>query len=158
MAASITTQHVDYIKTLAPLGRLTPAELVADAHRPKSPLHDLFDWDVKRAASAHWLERGREIIRAVTVIVTTERTTVRVPAYVRDPTVPPQDQGYVSVLTLRQDPEQARAALLVECQRAAATLKRARSIAAALNLSEEIDGVLEQLTGFRLKVEQREAA
>jgi hypothetical protein len=155
----IRPDHVEYIRaTLAADGRLTAEALVADARRKDSPMHELFDWDVKRAAQAHWLERAREIIRTVKVVITTSHVSVRVPAYVRDPQMASHLQGYVSTHSLMADPAEARRALIIECERAATTLKRARTIALALDLSNEVDAMLEQLTGFRFNVEHSEAA
>ena len=68
----LTEQHVAYLVTLERQGRTTAEDVLADAKRPDSPLHDLYDWDVTAAAEAHWLDRTRAIIRLVKVVVHTE--------------------------------------------------------------------------------------
>ena len=64
-------------------GRLTPDIVVADATRPRSPLHGMFEWNVKRAAAQHWLERARYIIRSVIVVMEDRPDTPNVRALVR---------------------------------------------------------------------------
>jgi hypothetical protein len=137
-------------------GRLTPEILVRDARNPKSPLHDQFDWDVKRAAMAHWLEQARAIIRSVTVIVHEDRCIVRSPVYVRDPAQALSDQGYISVVKLRDDPESARDAVLAEFARAASALRRAHAVASALNLANEVTELYERVEKLREELENRD--
>ena len=64
-------------------GRLTPDIVVADAKRPRSPLHNLFEWNAKRAAIQHWLERARYIIRSVVVVMEDYEDAPNVRALVR---------------------------------------------------------------------------
>lgn len=45
--------------------QVTTQEVVADARDPRSPLHAYFEWDVEKAAEAHWLDRARELVRAI---------------------------------------------------------------------------------------------
>lgn len=128
-------------------GRLTAAQLVTDAKREDSPLHDLFEWDVTKAAEAHWLDIGREIIRTVTVIVTQNDVTIKVPNYVRDPDA--KGQGYRSITSLRGDEDAAREALRNEFTRAAGVLQRARYLAVGLNLTDAVDQLLAQVAGLQ---------
>ena len=45
------------------------ARRLVDASKPRnSPTHHLFEWDVKRAAEAHWLDRARDLIAQVEVV------------------------------------------------------------------------------------------
>lgn len=49
-------------------GHLRPQAVVEAAKDEASPLHQHFEWDVQKAAEAHWLDQAREIIRLVRVI------------------------------------------------------------------------------------------
>lgn len=135
-------------------GGLTPAMVVADAKREESPLHGLFDWDQTKAAEAHWIDHAREVIRAVKIVVTTETTTVKAPHYVRDPDA--DGQGYRSVMALQRDPASARQALIDELTRAAGVVTRARNLALALGLEQEVDVMLQHILGLQMLLRQDE--
>jgi hypothetical protein len=49
-------------------GQLHPQDVVGDARDPKSVLHPHFEWDVRKAAEAHWLDQARVLIRSIRVI------------------------------------------------------------------------------------------
>lgn len=54
------------------LGRAAEAEDVVDAARsPNNVLHDCFDWNVRRAAQAHWVDQASRLIRNLRVTFTT---------------------------------------------------------------------------------------
>lgn len=142
-------------------GRLTPEIVVADAKQKDSPLHDLFEWDVKKAAYKYWLDTARNIIASVEVVIKTEHITVRAPLYVRDPSKQHKEQGYISVESLRSDQDLAREALVTEFQRAADLLRRARHLAVALKLDRDVDDVVDRVVGLKERAmhpEQRAAA
>lgn len=149
MVSKITEAHVTHIISLERQGRVTPDTILDDAKRPESPLHNLYDWNVEKAAQAHWLERTREIIRLIRVVVTTETITVRPPRYIKDPGIPANEQGYVALHTLRVDPTLARRALITELERVTSSLIRAQRIAAGLELDDQIAGILAQVSGLR---------
>ena len=134
-------------------GRIRPDDVLKHARDPSSPLHNCFEWDTGKAAMAHWLERARDIIRAVRVDVTTETTLVRSIAYVRDPSAGAGEQGYISVTTLRTDEDLAREAIVYEFARAAAALERAREVAAALRLNSEVESLIKRLQKVKSKAE-----
>jgi hypothetical protein len=134
-------------------GKLTAAALVADARNKKSPIHDLFDWDPKRAIERDLLLQAREVIGAVRIVVTTDNTTVRAPYYVH---VPGEGEGYRAVSSLRNDPAQARESLIYTLQITSGHLRRAMDLAGPLGLAGEVDLLLEQITGLQRIV--REAA
>jgi hypothetical protein len=154
------TDHTEIVKAhLANLaeahgGKLTPEIVVDDARNEDSPLHDLFDWNAERAAMQYWLDRARQIIRSVRVVFRNERTIVRAPFYVRDPTVPNDEQGYISLAEVRGKDDVARDVLLDEFNRAAAALRRAREVAAALDMTAEIDHLMSDIVGLRERVMQ----
>ncbi len=130
-------------------GQLTPDMVVHDARAEDSPLHELFDWDMEKAAMGHWLWTARTIINSVKVAVTTEHHTFQAVVYVRDPSMGPKEQGYISIAALRKDPVQARETVRVEFLRAESALSRAREVAIALNLEDEIDELVIRLSGLR---------
>src|SRR5262245_45008054 len=50
-------------------GGLTAKRVVEEARPPDAPLHDLFEWDVVKAAQAHWENQARMVIRSVEVVM-----------------------------------------------------------------------------------------
>lgn len=138
-------------------GILTPQAVVDDAKNPKSPLHGEFEWDVKKAAEAHWLDRAREIIRSVRVVITTEHKQVSVVGYVRDPYAESDQQGYVSVKKLSADADGSRMAAVYEFARASAAMRRAREVAAALGVDKEVDLIVEKIENVKSRVQSESA-
>lgn len=53
-------------------GRLTP-QLVVDNARENKVLSSLFEWNLRKAASRHWLETARRIMRSIEVIRVTPK-------------------------------------------------------------------------------------
>ena len=49
-------------------GKVTPAEMVKEAKPKKSPLHNLFEWDDKKAADAYRLQTARQVLCALYVV------------------------------------------------------------------------------------------
>lgn len=152
----ITQRHIDYLISLEKRGRMTAEEVLADAKQPESVLHDLFDWDVARAAEQFWLDRTRAIIRVVRVVVYTEQQTYRLPRYVHDPTLVGREQGYISLETVKVDPQLARQTLTRELQRVTSALERAKYVAAALGLESDVDELLATVTGLRASFDDDE--
>ena len=138
-------------------GRLTPDAVVDDAKDKKSPLHDQFEWDDSKAAAAHRLAQARRLIVSVLVTTTTTTTIVEAPYYVRDPNAASNEQGYVSVPTLRSDQDYARAALIDAFKSAGDMLRRARELAIVLEMHEEVDTLINGVLDLRQRVEQPEA-
>jgi hypothetical protein len=139
-------------------GQLTPNVLVDDAASAESPLHAMFEWDDAKAAAKHRLDQARAIIHSVKVKIVTEHVTIQAPMYVRDPSASGKQQGYVSVAQLRADPSQARESVLLEFGRAESALVRARAVAVALNLEEDIDQLVARLTGMREQLSEEAPA
>lgn len=143
-------------------GLLTPDDVVASARQKNSILHGMFEWDEKKAAHAYRVDQARVLIRSVTVVITTEKTNVSTVAYVRDPDIEADEQGYVSTVSLIGDTERCRAALVAEFSRAAAALRRARELAVAFGMDGEVTAVADSIDTMRTRitasVEQRAAA
>lgn len=133
-------------------GRLTPAAVVEDAKNAASPLHSCFEWDLEKAAYAHWIERARRLIRSVRIEVKTTESTIKVVRYIRDPQAETKDQGYVTLESLRSDEANARDAVLYELQRAEAALRRARNIAAVLDIQDAFAATVDALNALSVYV------
>jgi len=134
-------------------GKLTPDAVVAAAKNKSSVLHNLFEWNTNKAAHAWRLEQARTLIRSVRVNITTSRTKIQTVAYIRDPDAEPDEQGYVSMVTLIGDEERSRAALVEEFSRAAAALRRAKEIAVALSLEDEVEAIAVSVDEMRTRVQ-----
>lgn len=133
-------------------GVLTPDAVVKAAEPEESPLHDRFEWDDSVAAHQYRIEQARTLIRSVRVVVTSESRKIETVYYVRNPQAEREEQGYVSLQTLRSDDELARDALRSEFFRAEAVLERAKSLAAALDMQDEVEEILENVRDLRAKV------
>lgn len=151
MSLALTPEHETHLVALEQGGRLTPRAVVDDAKSPESPLHTLFDWDMEKAADAHWLERARAIIRSVRIHASEPSLTViQAPYYVSDPSVP-NEQGYISMASAKNDPQLAKETMRAEFGRALSALTRARRVADALGLSNELESLIANVTLVRDK-------
>jgi hypothetical protein len=152
----LTQQQIDHIVALERQGRITPAEVLADARQPTSPLHDLYNWDMAVAAEAHWLNHTRRILKCVRVVVHTTTMSFKIPNYVRDPDVAGREQGYISLGAVHTDPALSRRALIAEFERVSSSLKRARRLAFGLDLEAEVDGLLASVVGLRARLAKQD--
>lgn len=132
-------------------GILRVDDVIHDAKNPRSPLHDQFEWDIKKAALTCWREQARALIQRVRVEFTNHTSIIRVPQYVRDTKAKPSEQGYTSIARLRSDRSKALDTLRNEAERAAALLQRVRDLAAALDLESELDPILDEFAAFRMR-------
>lgn len=130
-------------------GKLTPDLVVQDAEQSDSPLHELFEWDDGVAGHKYRIEQARNVITSVRVVITTENKTFSSVFYTRDPSAEPNEQGYVSLTTLKSDKDLARESVVMEFSRAAAYLERARVHAEALGLAEDVDALLVDVNKFK---------
>lgn len=130
---------------LANNGRLTANDVVEDAKNPESPLHDMFDWNVDRAAHQHWLRRAREIIVSIKVVEKVQEERIECVYYVRDPHQEHDQQGYVSLTTLKSEEQLAMDALRQEFLRAKAIFKRARDLSDVLEIRSDVVDVSDRI-------------
>ena len=133
-------------------GVLRPFDVVQDARQPDSPLHELFEWDVEEAAQEHWMHTARRIIASVKVNITTETIVLKAPAYVRDPRLHGREQGYLETIKIRTEHEIAKEVLAGEVQNVISALRRARNVAAALDMESEIDRLMEEFLDMRMRL------
>lgn len=152
----LTQAQLAHIKSLEDRsGRITAPRVVADARKASSPLHALFNWNVKHAAERWWLHRARLVIGAVTIQATHNHSVVKAPCYVVE--VGAEGGGYRSVMSLRGDTVSARESLVYTLETAAGHLRRAYDLAVPLGLTGEIDALLTQIAGVKRMAEAKAA-
>lgn len=135
-------------------GRLTANLVVREARKqPNSPLGQCFEWNKDKAAQQYWLQQARDLIRSVTITVEVQEKSVQVNCYVRDPERDGDEQGYRSILKIREEPEPSRMLLLAEFSQAEAHLERANVIALVVGNKKETAKALHTLQRMRVKVE-----
>jgi len=147
----IPESAADRLRTLheANGGNLEPEAVVEDARDKNSPLHSMFEWNDRKAAQIQRLDRAREIIRGFTIVYQTRTETIRAPAFVRNPAT---SKGYTTLASLRTDGDRAREALVREFVMVRGALTRARLIARALDLEEDIDRLLSGVADVQSRV------
>jgi len=138
-------------------GKVTPQELVDAARNKNHPLHNDFEWDDKKAAQKHRLDTARAIIASVRVVITTETRKINCPGYARDPEAAPNEQGYVSIVRLRDNREMAEEALLAEVGRVQSILERAEEFAHALELEREYAAALDAALTLKSRIRRGQA-
>lgn len=133
-------------------GRVTPKALVDAAKAKDHPMHDLFEWDDRKAGAKYREEQARGFISSVRVQVVYNERTLNAVAYVRDPSMPTEKQGYIETARLRTDEDRAHDAIATEFSRAASALDRAILIAKSLDYStEEIEAIVIKVRGFEVR-------
>lgn len=135
-------------------GTLTPDLVIEAARDPASPLHSEFTWDRDEAAYERWRDQARALIGKVRIEIRTTEYSFEVPRYVRDPTVHARVQGYTSLDRLRRDREAAREAVMAEFVRASGALARAKHLAVALGLADEIEALRERVSELAERAQQ----
>jgi hypothetical protein len=118
-------------------GRLSPQGVVNEAKRKDSPLHDQFEWDDKVAGVKYRLEQAARLIVSVKIQITHYDMPLRVPQYVRD-AAPTAESGYVNILTIKSESDQAREVMIEEMKRVINAANRAKAVAAALSSDRDI--------------------
>lgn len=145
----------ELVRLTSRAGRLNPEEIVREARKKRSPLHDEFDWNDASAAHSHRIEQARDLIQRFVVVLNVQDTTtqIRVPAYVSDP-----DRGrasqYRSTSNLKMDPDAARRSILPEAKTCRSHVERVRNltdlygfdVAHIDRASKELDRFIEQLS------------
>jgi hypothetical protein len=89
-------------------GSITPDLVIKAAEDPNNVLHHLFEWDNSKAGNAYRVDQARQIITSVKINIVTESRTISAVSYVRDPRLPNDQQGYISVAKLKTDKDLAK--------------------------------------------------
>jgi hypothetical protein len=102
-----------YLETLKDDAGYLDPEIVYEAARdPKSPIHDLFEWDVAKAARAHWIQTAQMITVALRIV---RPDGAEEPAYttmrIRDGRTPGGKRAQCDTRRALSDPELARQVL-----------------------------------------------
>lgn len=134
-------------------GTLRPDDVIEAAKKKDSPLNACFEWDKSKAALEHWRDTARELIRSVRVVIQNQSVTIRAPYFVRDPEASGKDQGYVALQSIRSESEKARELLVDEFARAATVLRRAKEIAKALEMQDEVEPLIRGVLDLRESVQ-----
>lgn len=150
----LSAERTRYVRSLGSGGYIEPATVVAAARDPKSPIHDEFEWDVHKAAQAHWLDTARQLIRFVRLETTTGPSRTMAPFYVIDPARPPKSQRYVELNRAARDREVAQRVLADEVDRIVRAIRRAQAVAGVLGLSDRLDDLLDNVHMLRSQAEQ----
>jgi hypothetical protein len=123
-------------------GKVTPDMVIKAARKKSTALYEYFDsrdaWNQSKAQAHYCVIVARELIRSVRIEVTTTEYSISAPAFVRDPSAAPK-QGYTSTKNLRNDADLAREVLVEEFARAGAALARAKAVAAAIGMANEVE-------------------
>ena len=85
-------------------GILQPAEVVLQARKSNSPLHEYFDWDDSIAAEKWRIEQAQHMIRAVVRIIEQTKKPVRV--FVSLTPDRGKEGGYREIITVLRNPDQ----------------------------------------------------
>lgn len=132
-------------------GRLSAEEVVAFARDPSNVLHGEFEWDDVVAGHRYRLDQARRLIRTIIDVRNDDAREVAVVRYVRDPQMPPDRQGYVTVDQARSEPETAAAIVAYEVGRAESILRRAEDLADVLGMRQEVAAARKRLTALQTK-------
>lgn len=133
-------------------GRITAEKLVEAARDRRHPMHEDFPWDDKQAAHERRVDIARRILNSTRVEVTHSTKTISTVGYIRDPDADPGVQGYVNVTVLRTDREASEEALMAEVTRITSMYERARELAAALDLEDELETALQAALRLRARL------
>lgn len=140
------------IKALERDGTITAQRLLKAATNPDHLMNEDFEWDDTKCGKKYRLNQARGYIAAVRITHTTTTMRLTGVAYVRDPRLPPEEQGYVSTIKLRSEREVAEDALAAEMARLQSILERTREIAALLNLTNEHEDTLQSVLRLNSRI------
>lgn len=129
------------LKELEREGRLLPVEVVESARDDDSPLHSHFEWDDSLAGEKYRLHQARALIRTVKLMVTVHDVPVSVSYYVRDPEADAKQAGYRSVISLRNEEDTARAAIIDAMKRVSNAVRHAKELAAVLGVASDLENI-----------------
>lgn len=148
----ISQDKADFIRSLADAdGHIEPSVVVAEARDPKCILHDEFQWGLQDAATAHWIDTAKRLIRFVKVEVTIEDRVFRSVRYVADPAREQKSKRFVDLTIAGRSRAMAREILQAEMERVISAIRRAREIALVLGLDRELDELLADVNRIRAK-------
>jgi hypothetical protein len=144
----ISQEKADAIRALADdNGFIEPSDIVAAARNPDHVLHDEFQWDLRSAAEAHWLDTARHLVRLVKVEVVIDEKVIRSVGYVVDPDRPTRSRRYIDLTVAATNRVMAQEILADEMTRITAAIRRAQEIATVLHLRTQFSTWLDGVRG-----------
>jgi hypothetical protein len=143
-------------------GRLTAAAVVEAARNPRHPLHREFQWDDKKAAQLQRLDRARELICVVSIVVSQQPHKITCPFYIRDPSLPAKTPGYTAINSDSIAARDAQNIIIDEMARIEGNIERARGVCAFLgkrfpSVPRRLQQLLQEAVDIRLAVERADA-
>lgn len=139
-------------------GRVTAEGLVKAAKNPRHPMHKDFNWNDRIAGHLHRLETARKIIASVPIYFRTETKHIKSVAYVRDVSLPTDQQGYRSITRIVDEDDLANKTLEQEIERVKSLMDRAQEIAEALGLFEEYKTAMNSINALLNALHSKRAA
>jgi len=127
-------------------GVLTPEAVLKDAKKKGSPLHSLFEWDDTVAAHKWRTREARKLITSVHMEIQTTTKILSGNVYVRNPRADPKEQGYIPIMTARDESDIAYDIMRSELAKVLASLERARGISELLGMKAELEDLLAKTT------------
>lgn len=122
--------------------RITPDAVVERARDPQSVLHNEFEWDDALAAKQARLDRARELIREVRVMVEVEEVRISAPFYVVDPSA--KSPAYKATTLVARKREDALEVLRDELSRVVGALNRGTSLSLIFGLQDRWQAMLSE--------------
>lgn len=132
-------------------GIITPQAVVDKARNPRSPIHELFEWDDTEAAKAHRRNQARYLIRSVVVVLEKDDTGLEedreIRAFVDVKTG--EADGYVTIARAMSDTEMRTQVIkdalreLIHWKKQYDAYVELSDVIAAINKVEEMVGALE---------------
>lgn len=150
--------RLELIRIEKKYGKLEPKWLVCEAEYDKdSILGRQFTWDDTEAAEQWRLEEARNLLQRVWVFRrdSVTKKSVKIRAYVRDPDVPANHQGYVSVEALEEDPDRQRRAVDLYLRKVESHLRNVEKLAKHFGIAKDVAVVQRKVDALRKKVGTR---
>jgi tRNA-dihydrouridine synthase len=102
-------------------GIVTAPDVVNAARNKNHPLHDRFEWNVKRAAYQHWLEQARDIVQVYAIVINGDTTPVHAFVSMSQST---GEDGYMPIRSALASADTMRALRKAMAETIRSTLKR----------------------------------
>jgi len=131
-------------------GRVTPRSVWQAARDPLHPLHNEFEWDLKKAAEREWDRTAAGIIREVKFEVIYEETKIIAPYYVSDPRA--TTSTYIPTIRVAKNVKLKTSVLREEVDRIVSAINRGIKLASAFGLVRPFEAMLEEARGVEITI------
>lgn len=138
-------------------GQLDLERVVEVARDPANPLHSRFEWDDSKCGIRFRIEQARQLVRELRIPVRIGAQVVHAPAYV-PAVMTARPNVYERLDTIEPRSVKARQLMLDELTRVAGQLNRSRTIAAALDVEDELNLLLETVASVTETVKTKAGA